>query len=353
MKNFDSRAYSINDFLEWDRNNQLELAPKFQRRAVWSESARSYLMDTIVRGKQIPKVFIRQKINPRTQASIREVVDGQQRLRTILNFMRDGFQISKRHNPRYGGLFYSQLDEVDEKIQSNILNYEISVDLLVNMPDEEVLDVFGRLNSYAVVLNEQEKIHATHFGPFKTLSEHLGHKFNYFWINFKILTEQQVLRMQDAALCGDILIAMTDGVRSKKRIKHYFEKYEENFPFETSELEDRFGETINLIETLFAGGLGESEFRRIHVFYSLFTALFHEQYGIANVDSPRTPIRENEIPKIASRLTRVDEIFAAEDIRKLGEAEAQFLDDSRRATTDEKVRKRRTEYLVELINSAR
>jgi len=30
MKNFDSRTYSINDFLEWDKNNQLELNPRFQ-----------------------------------------------------------------------------------------------------------------------------------------------------------------------------------------------------------------------------------------------------------------------------------------------------------------------------------
>lgn len=110
MKSFDTRAYSINDFLEWDRNNQLELNPKFQRRQVWTDTARSYLMDSIVRGKPIPKVFIRQKLNPSTKSSIREVVDGQQRLRTILSFVTDGFQINKRHNPKYGGLYFSQLD---------------------------------------------------------------------------------------------------------------------------------------------------------------------------------------------------------------------------------------------------
>src|SRR5438067_4047420 len=155
MKNFDSRTYSINDFLEWNVNNQLELNPKFQRRNVWSDRARSFLMDTIVRGKPIPKVFIRQKINATTKASIREVVDGQQRLRTILSYLNDGFTISKRHNPTYGGRYFSQLFDVDDQIQTNILNYEVSVDLLVNMPDSEVLDVFSRLNSYAVILNEQ------------------------------------------------------------------------------------------------------------------------------------------------------------------------------------------------------
>ncbi|MBK9722146.1 MAG: DUF262 domain-containing protein [Saprospiraceae bacterium] len=105
MKNFDSRTYSINDFLEWSNSGQLELNPKFQRRSVWTDTARSYLMDTIVRGKPIPKVFIRQKLNVQTRKSIREVVDGQQRLRTILSYLKDGFVISKKHHPTFGGLF--------------------------------------------------------------------------------------------------------------------------------------------------------------------------------------------------------------------------------------------------------
>jgi len=48
-------------------------------------------MDTIIRGKPIPKVFIRQKLNAITRVSIREVVDGQQRLKTILSYMKDGW----------------------------------------------------------------------------------------------------------------------------------------------------------------------------------------------------------------------------------------------------------------------
>ena len=62
MKNYDSRTYSVNDFVEWDRQKQLELNPIFQRRSIWNDKAKSYLIDTILRGKPIPKIFIRQKI---------------------------------------------------------------------------------------------------------------------------------------------------------------------------------------------------------------------------------------------------------------------------------------------------
>ncbi len=61
MKSYDSRTYSINDFVEWDAAKQLELNPRFQRRAVWTEKAKSFLFDTILRGKPIPKVFIRRR----------------------------------------------------------------------------------------------------------------------------------------------------------------------------------------------------------------------------------------------------------------------------------------------------
>src|SRR6266481_1580172 len=123
MKSYDSRTYSLNDFVEWDSAGQLELNPRFQRRPVWTDKAKSYLMDTILRGKPIPKVFIRQRINVSTKTSMRDVVDGQQRLRTILSFIKDGFVVSKRQNPDYGGLRFSQLPE---DLQAQVLAYEVS-----------------------------------------------------------------------------------------------------------------------------------------------------------------------------------------------------------------------------------
>ncbi len=349
MKNFDSRTYSINDFLEWFNNKQLELNPKFQRRSVWTDTARSYLMDTIIRGKPIPKVFIRQKLNVQTKQSIREVVDGQQRLRTILSFLKDGFQINKKHNPTYGGLYFSQLNQVDDEIQGSILNYEISVDLLVNMPDAEVLDVFSRLNSYAVILNEQEKINAIHFGPFKTLSDTLAHKFHDFWIASKILKESEILRMAEVTLTADLLIAMIEGIRSKKQIKAFYAQYEKTFEHDTQILEQRFEDTINTIRRIFNQDLVNSELRRIHLFYSLFTCIYHLMFGITGIERPSNGINENDYPKIFARLEKVNSIMETEDVKLLEANEIQFLEDTRRATTDTAVRKRRAEFLIDLI----
>ena len=154
-------------------------------------------MDTIIRGKPIPKVIIRQKINVTTKKSIREVVDGQQRLRTIISFCNDGFSIYRHQNREYGNLRFSQLPE---DIRAQLLTYEIAVDLLVNLPDPEVLDIFSRLNSYAIILNEQEKINAEHFGPFKLLADDIALQYNKYWTEQKIVNARAILRMQEISL---------------------------------------------------------------------------------------------------------------------------------------------------------
>jgi Protein of unknown function DUF262 len=351
MKSFDSRTYSINDFVEWDSQKQLVLNPHFQRRAVWSEKAKSYLIDTIIRGKPIPKVFIRQKLNVTTKTSLREVVDGQQRLRTILSYVKDGFALARGQHPEFGGLRFSQLPE---EIQAQLLSFEIAVDLLINLPDKEILDIFARLNSYAVVLNEQEKINSGHFGPFKVLADKIGFDYNEYWMKQRILTAQQILRMQEVNLVADILIAMIEGIKSKKQIKRYYEVYEREFREDVDDLEKRFIIVIEKIGQLFPEGLAETEFHRNHIFYSLFTAVYHCLYGLPNLREDQEAVpsielnSEAQIQSARNILDSVSELFATEPGALQGKS-AQFLQDSRRATTDGPVRERRTIYILHLM----
>lgn len=345
MKSYDSRVYSVGDYREWDSSGQLVLSPRFQRRDVWSETARSYLMDTIVRGLPIPKIFIRQIIDPSTGSSRREVVDGQQRLRSILSFVRDGFVIRRGHNAEFGGVFFSDLPPAK---QLDILSYEISTDLLVNLSDTQVLDIFSRLNSHAVVLNDQEKINASHFSDFKKLADVLAHENFAYWTSNQILREAQVVRMQDVALTADLLIAMCDGIQSKKQIRAYYALYEKDFPFDQAGLADQFQRTLSLMADLYPEGFANSEFRRIHLYYSLFTAVFHLQYGLQGMPTPNTRLTELNFEQTRIRLDHIEEIFAVEEIADLSPADREFLNDSRRATTDAAVRERRTAFLVEL-----
>ncbi|HCM9519018.1 MULTISPECIES: GmrSD restriction endonuclease domain-containing protein [Enterobacter cloacae complex] len=350
MKNFDSRTYSINDFVEWSNNKQLELSPKFQRKSVWNEKAKSYLMDTIVSGKPIPKIFIRQYINTQSKKTIREVIDGQQRLRTILSFVNDGFKISKSHNKKYGGLLFSELPLVDEDIQGEILQYEISTDLLTDLSDSDILDVFSRLNSYSVTLNTQEKLHANHFSEFKRICESTAHSYNDFWVSNRIITPQKILRMYDVELCSELYIAILNGVNSKKQLERFYKKYEnDDMEIPADLLVSNFGVVMDFINSIFGGALNVREFRRVHLFYSLFISVYHCLYSIPNLEPAGFDIKSIPISHISSRLERVDVIFSPDNDEQLSDNEITFLNDSRRATTDSVVRKRRSEFLVNLM----
>ena len=304
-------------------------------------------MDTILRGKPIPKIFIRQKINVTTKTSIREVVDGQQRLRTILSYIKDGFVVSKRQNKDYGGLRFSQLPE---GVQAQVLSYEVAVDLLINLPDSEVLDIFSRLNSYAIVLNEQERINATHFGSFKILADELGRQYYEYWTKQGILTARHILRMQEVNLVADLLIAMREGIKSKKQIKRYYDQYEERFDDDVDAIEEHFHKVISTIDAIYPEGLSNTEFSRNHLFYSLFTAVAHCLYTLPRLSQPQLSLSTSaEIETARNGLDRVGEIFESEDPTLLSEREREFIQDSRRATTDEKVRTRRTIFLLGLM----
>src|SRR5437764_1428576 len=81
-------TYRVSDFVSWQRTGSLELSPSFQRRPVWENGAKSLLIDTISRGFPMPVLFLRDSPSGLdTMEPVREVVDGQQRIRTVMSFV--------------------------------------------------------------------------------------------------------------------------------------------------------------------------------------------------------------------------------------------------------------------------
>ena len=251
---FNTRNYSIRDFEEWHSRNELVLQPKFQRRDVWSDKARSYLMDTIIRGKPIPKIYMRQDVNPKTRRAVREIVDGQQRLSTVLNFLKDGFKISKSHHDTCGGKTFSGLDISTKR---DILKYEFVVDLLQDIPDNEIFNVFARLNTYSEKLKAQELRNSVWFGDFKSCVYRLAEEFTTLFIGSKLFTEKVILRMAEAEFISDLILAMQDGIQagSKPVRDNAYAKYDDEFPSRKTH-EKRFRETMDIIKGIFGTGSG-------------------------------------------------------------------------------------------------
>ena len=82
MKSWNSSPHPISDIRDWKQLERLEIKPDFQRLEVWSDAAKVMLMDTILRGIPMPKIFVSSVI--KNDQVHRTVIDGQQRISAIL-----------------------------------------------------------------------------------------------------------------------------------------------------------------------------------------------------------------------------------------------------------------------------
>ena len=357
QQRFSTRNYSIRDFEEWQQRGELDIAPKFQRRDVWNDKARSYLIDTIVRGKPIPKLYMRQSVNPGTRRTTRQIVDGQQRLRSALSFIQDGFKISKTHHEEFGGKHFSSLDE---DTQRDVLRYEFVVDLLEDMPDNEVYDLFARINTYSETLKPQELRNAHWFGEFKSSAYLLSKEFVTFLENNKVFTPKQILRMAEAEFISELLLAIHEGIRAggKAVIDNAYKKYDDEFPHRRLH-ERRFRQTVDIIGAIVGGDLPQLKFRATRLLYPLFCAVFHLKFGLPRLKVARVPLRVADYPKFRLVLEQVSELIdrigdaekSNEDI-KLSDQDRRFYDAYKEHWVHADKRMIRTEYLCRAFAKA-
>lgn len=247
-----------------------------------------------------------------------------------------------QHSADYGGKFYSELPD---DVQTAILKYELSVDLLLDAPDKEVLDIFARLNSYAVKLNAQELRNATYFGEFKTITYSLGLEYVAFWTANGIFTDAEILRMDEAELTSDLLIAILDGIKSRKAIDAYYKKHDDDLK-DKAKLAQHFRKAMDTIGALSDGSLAGTPFKSPVLFYALFCAVHHHLHGLPRMALTRKPFKESQYPKVWNAIESIDATIKQESPEG---TDATFVDSLKRHTTDESVRQTRTEFLVKLI----
>lgn len=352
MKKFDTRTYNISDFVEWDSRGQLELSPDFQRRAVWTQKAKSYLVDTIIRGKPMPKLLITQEIQDRR--NVRVVVDGQQRMRAILEYVGGGFPISRAHNREYAGYRFERLPK---EIQTEFMKYEVGVDLLYDLPYRDILDIFARLNTYTVKLNSQELLNAKYVGYFKQLVYDLGYRYVDYWIAAKVLTKAQVTRMVEAELAADLVVSLVDAVQTNKNIEQFYRKYEDEFD-NVDDVDQKFDAIMTYIGAIYPpADISETNWARIHLFYTLFTVVGHAMYGLEGLQEvPRPTLTAKNVGRVRVILDDISSRYEQYTEEKVAEEAvpkrwADFIQRSRRATTDTGARIGRATFVCEELNS--
>jgi hypothetical protein len=282
--------YKVSDFVSWAKASSLILSPSFQRRSVWPAGAKSYLIDTIVRGLPIPIIFLReQKTDLNSLEPKREVVDGQQRIRTLLSFIqaglvknfdadKDGFTIKKTHNKELADRPFKDLPP---SVRQSILDYQFSVHILpASVDDREVLQIFARINSTGLKLNSQELRNAAYFGELKTSMYEISAAQLPRWRKWRIFTESQISRMGEVEITSEFSQFMIRGIvgKTQKSIDNLYAEFDDAWD-ERSEVERRFRRCMDEIDGAVGSELANTAFKNHAAFHALFCAVYDIIYS--------------------------------------------------------------------------
>ena len=171
-------------------------------------------------------------------------------------------------------MYYSDLGD---NAKADFLQYTISSLLLIDLPDGDILNMFARLNTYSVKLNNQELLNSQYFGYYKQLVYRLASEYGTFWIDNKILSEKAMSRMDDAKFISDIMLTIVSGdiiSNTMAMNERYHKRYDDEFP-QSEIIEQNIKKAIDLLDKLYEGALSETSFKQIPLLYSTILVLYH------------------------------------------------------------------------------
>lgn len=265
------QTYTISDFIEWHNRKQLRLDPSFQRGAVWNPVAKAFLIDSILNRLPVPQIYLRTRIDPSSQKTVREVVDGQQRLRAILEFAEGNLRTNSK-SEKFPGLRYNDLTEED---QQAFLTYPLTTVQLMNASDSDVLEVFARLNSYSVKVTPAELRHAKFDEPVKWAIWYATREWNVLWEKYKVVSVRESVRLKNTSFMAELFMAADLGLGDggEPAINKYYQLNRQKDEDYFSDIRTKVNFGIEFILDHFSAELSESTFFDSPNFLLLFNAV--------------------------------------------------------------------------------
>lgn len=350
---YDSSVQNVSWFRDRYREATLKIKPPYQRKPVWAARQKCYLIESILMGLPVPEIYIQQTAAP-DGATTYAIVDGQQRIRTVLQFIGSETDPAEQEYNQFSldrleltspwsSKTFSNLSEDDKK---RFYGYRFAVRYLNTDSEDEVRDMFRRLNRFLTPLKPQELRNATYAGPFVQLALRLAD--NEYWVRNGIVTPAAIRRMGDIEHVSELLIGVLHGPQggSASVIDLYYaqyEDYEDEFPNQKP-AESLFSKTLKTIQTILPNISKYRRWSNKTDFYTLFVALASL---LKSSELPRS-----EVPKLRKTLAK----FAADVDRRLADEEAQASRDTvkyvravEKGANDKPRRAARHEALIRVI----
>ncbi|MFB2778177.1 DUF262 domain-containing protein [Shewanella mangrovisoli] len=252
----ESNTISLATFWENYQLNKYDFAPGYQRDSVWSSEKQSFLIDSILKNIPIPPIFLHLKIDDNTGKTSFAVIDGKQRLTSIIAFINGDIPSSSEgeDSPLYieklAGLEFKDLDQEDlTDVRRDFWRYSIPIEY-IDSDDKATIDaIFDRLNRNGEPLEGQELRRANYYGSsLLNFIEEMAN--NAFW---KIrLKDVDVKRMEDREFISEILFYTLENTPLKSDQQELDNLYRKHRDLEVThpEIRKQFIDTTNYLESL-------------------------------------------------------------------------------------------------------
>lgn len=273
------------------RDEKFFVDESFQRKLVWTEKQRIRLIETIMMGYPIPEIYLhRQHPDEEADGLIRHsIVDGQQRIKCLSQFMANEFTLSPQHlDAENAGAGFAGLcwEEFTPELKNSLREYAVEHRTI---PSDVTLDrirvIFKRLNETDKSLNPQEIRHAEFDGEFIKVAESLANL--PFWRKYDVFTDTNIRRMADVEFTTSLLSLIrnglaTDSVKAINELYDLFNDVYEEAEIDRLEIEHR----LSVIDKILSSeGLVRDFFSKpVHLF-TLFHTLpdFEEKFDLAGL----------------------------------------------------------------------
>lgn len=147
------KYFTLNEIIDHLRRNKFIYNTEFQRSGlIWPKYKQEKLIDSIIKNLSIGLLFLKKR------GKKYEVLDGQQRLKTIYKFVKGTLNTSAEFTPEFPNKSYKDLKK-DKRRFPDFRAFKVYYTLVVSGAEQEVSDIFLRLQE-GMPLNMPEKLNA-------------------------------------------------------------------------------------------------------------------------------------------------------------------------------------------------
>jgi hypothetical protein len=247
-----SKREAVNSIVPCMREKKYFADDSFQRRLVWTERQKIRLIETLLMNFPVPEIYLwEQQADPETGTQNSSIVDGQQRLTTIFQFvsnefpLKENFLDSDNRGVSFSGKFWKDLDDEDKR---KIWEYQFNIRSIPNLiAKEEITAIFRRLNETDRSLNPQELRNAEFNGLFIDASMQIADL--PFWKTWCVFSTNQIRRMLDIDFSSSLLIFLRDGIvnDSPQSMNKVYDTYNDTYEDKSRDV-DEIKKFIEIIE---------------------------------------------------------------------------------------------------------